>query len=160
MKRAGLFTIILFLTAIIYSSCKDDVYVDWKLLNDKWYASFEDSMKLDSPKFVRTNSGIYYYVINQGIQRHPNTSDPIHISYRGLLVDGSVFDSITTTLYLSSTVKGWQEIVPKMQDGDSRYVIYLPSKMAYDTATTRSAIPPYSVLRFDITLKNSGNFIH
>jgi len=160
MKRAGLITIILFLTAIIYSSCKDDVYVDWKLLNDKWYASFEDSMKIDSLKFQKTASGIYYRKIFQGNQRYPNLSDPINVTYRGSLVDGSVFDSAKTVLYLSSTVKGWQEMIPKMQDGDSRYIIYLPSKMAYDTATTRSAIPPYSVLRFDITLHNSGSYIH
>ena len=163
MKRTGLFTIILFLTAIIYSSCKEDVYVDWKLLNDKWYATFEDSMKLKDSLgnyvFQKTSSGIYYKVIKQGNQRHPNLSDPIYVNYRGSLVDGSVFDSTKTILYLSSTVKGWQEMVPKMQDGGN-YTIYIPSKLGYDTATIRAAIPPYSVLRFDIHLINSGDFIH
>lgn len=159
MKRAGLFTIILFLIAIIYSSCKEDVYVDWKLLNDKWYASFEDSMHKDTA-FKKTASGIYYRKIFQGNQRFPNPSDPVYVTYRGSLVDKSVFDSAKTVLYLTSTIKGWQEIIPKMQDGESRYIIYVPSQLAYDTTTTQSKIPPYSVLRFDITLHNSGSYIH
>jgi len=159
MKRAGLFTIILFLTAIIYSSCKEDVYMDWKLRNDRWYATLEDSIKKDtSGIFHKTTSGIYYKVIGQGYQRHPNLQDEIYVKYKGTLIDGSIFDSTETDkmakMTLSQTIAGWKEILPKMQD-NAHYILYIPSKLGYDTTTTYSKIPPYSVLKFDLTLEKS-----
>jgi FKBP-type peptidyl-prolyl cis-trans isomerase len=153
MKRAGLFTIILFLVAIIYSSCKEDVHMDWKHMNERWYATLEDSLKKDT-LFHKTSSGLYYKVLGQGNQRHPNLQDRIHVIYKGTLIDGSVFDESNTVLYMSQLTAGWKEALPLMQD-NGHYILYIPSKLGYDTATTYTKIPPYSVLKFDVTLVNS-----
>lgn len=151
MKRTAFVTLVLFLTAIIYSSCKEDVYIDWKLQNERWY-----NIHKNDSGFVTTPSGLCYKVIHQGSQRHPNLQDRIHVKYKGTLIDGSVFDeSSSSVLYLSQLVKGWQEGLPLMQDG-GHYIFYIPSKLGYDTATTRSGIPPYSVLRFDVKLIESN----
>lgn len=149
MKRAALFTFTLFLLAIIHSSCKDDIYIDWKLQNERWYAQH----KSDSG-FITTKSGLCYKVNHQGYQRHPNINSAIHVRYTGSLIDGSVFDSGTTWLYLSGTIKGWQEGIQKMQDGGD-YTFYIPSALGYDTVTTKKEIPPYSVLKFDVELLES-----
>lgn len=154
MKRAAFFTLILFLSAIIYSSCKEDEYMDWKLLNDRWYLTLEDSLKKDT-NFHKTSSGLYYKTIHQGYQRHPNLQDLVTVKYKGSLIDGSVFEKTTTSLYLYQTIKGWQEGIRLMQDG-GHYIFYIPSQLAYDTTSTKPAIPPHSVLKFDIELLESN----
>lgn len=152
MKRTALFAFTLFLLAIMYSSCKEDVYMDWKLKNDRWYATFNDSLKDTS--FHVTNSGIYYKILHPGYQRHPNPSDYIYVKYRGSLVNGAIFDSTTTSFPLSSLYKGWQEGIPLMRDG-GHFIFYLPSKLGLDTVSTNTKVPPYSVLRFDVELLRS-----
>ncbi|MFT3751916.1 MAG: FKBP-type peptidyl-prolyl cis-trans isomerase [Paludibacter sp.] len=149
MKRAALLTFTLFLLAIIHSSCKDDIYIDWKLANERWYAQHKSD-----PGFITTKSGLCYKVIHQGYQRHPDLNSQILVRYTGTLIDGTVFESDTAKLYLAQTIKGWQEGIQKMQDGGN-YIFYIPSALAYDTATTNANIPPYSVLRFDVELLES-----
>lgn len=176
MKRTAFLSLVLFIAAVFYSSCKEDIYMDWKNLNERYYATLEDTVvKYDTFKFTyfdslimkdttvtrpfkKTTSGIYYQVIHQGYDRHPNLQDRVIVNYKGWLIDKYMFDSITagkyTTMYLSSAVPGWQEILPKMQDG-GHYIFYLPSPMGYDTVTTNSTIPAYSVLKFDVILQKS-----
>lgn len=177
MKRTALFSLVLFITAIFYSSCKEDVYMDWKNINDRYYSTLVDTVaKYDTMQFTyvvdsttmrdttrtfpfkKTSTGIYYQVIYQGYDRYPNVQDRIKVRYKGWLADRYMFDSVATStyaiLYLSSCVPGWQEIVPKMQNG-GHYIFYLPSPMGYDTVTTNSTIPPYSVLKFDLQLLDS-----
>jgi len=152
MKRTSIVFFITFLFLIIMSACKENVYMDWKVMNDKWYAIH----KSDSG-FITTPSGLCYKVINQGNERHPNTGSSILVSYKGTLVDGSTFDQQTNVgINLSEAVKGWQEGIPKMQNGGN-YIFYIPSKLGYDTVTTRANIPAYSVLIFNVTLIKSVN---
>jgi len=153
MKRTALFSFILFLFAILYTSCQEDIYMDWKLQNERFYATLKDSLNNDT-LFHKTSSGLYYKVIFQGNQRYPDLNSVVHVRYTGSLVDGSVFDSGTSWIKLSQTIKGWQEAVHKMQTGGN-YILYIPSKMGYDTISTNKKIPPYSVLKFDIELLES-----
>jgi FKBP-type peptidyl-prolyl cis-trans isomerase len=155
MKRAALFTFTLFLLAIVYSSCQEDVYMDWKLQNDRFYATLEDSMKNDT-LFHKTSSGLYYKVLHEGYQRTPNASSYIIATYKGKLVDGSTFDS-GTNAYLGMVkglVPGFQEGLKKMKGGGS-FTFYIPAKLGYDTATTYTKIPPHSLLIFDVDLIDS-----
>jgi FKBP-type peptidyl-prolyl cis-trans isomerase len=155
MKRTSIVFFITFLFLILISACKENVYVDWKLLNDKWY----ETHKNDSG-FITTPSGLCYQVIHQGYQRRPNINSIVIVNYKGSLIDGSIFDSIatgqTTQLQLSSTIAGWKEGLPKMNAG-GHYRFYIPSKLGYDTITTNTKIPPHSVLIFDVNLIDSYN---
>ncbi|MDD4993486.1 MAG: FKBP-type peptidyl-prolyl cis-trans isomerase [Paludibacter sp.] len=151
MKRTALFSLILFLVTIIYSSCREDVYADWKLQNEQWYQKHKN----DSG-FVQTSSGLCYKVIHQGYQRKPNSSSYIIATYKGKLIDGSTFDS-GTEAYLgkvSGLVPGFQEGLKKM-NGGGYYIFYIPSKIGYDTVSTNAAIPPHSNLIFEVELIDS-----
>jgi len=153
MKRTSIAFFITFLFLIIMSACKESEYMDWKIMNDNWYSKH----KSDSG-YITTPSGLCYKVIHQGYNRRPNTSSYVIVNYKGSLIDGSVFDSTATgsssILLLSSTIKGWIEGIQKMNGGGS-YKFYIPSNLGYDTTTTNAAIPPHSVLRFDVTLVDS-----
>jgi len=155
MKRTSIVFFITFLFLIVMSACKEYVYMDWKLMNDKWY-----SIHMHDSGFITTPSGLCYKVIHQGYQRRPNLNSVIIVNYKGTLIDGSVFDSIATgttvQLLLSSSIKGWQEGIPKM-NGGGYYRFYIPSSLGYDTTSTNPLIPPHSVLRFDVNLVDSYN---
>ena len=155
MKRTAIAFFITFLFLILISACKENAYVDWKLLNDNWY----EIHKHDSG-FITTPSGLCYKVIHQGYQRRPNINSIVIVNYKGSLIDNSVFDSVPTgksiQLQLSSTVKGWKEGLPKMNAG-GRYRFYIPSNLGYDTTSTKAAIPPHSVLIFEVNLIDSYN---
>ncbi|MDP4238633.1 MAG: FKBP-type peptidyl-prolyl cis-trans isomerase [Bacteroidota bacterium] len=155
MKRTSIVFFITFLFLIIMSACKQNEYMDWKLMNDKWY-----SIHKSDPGFITTPSGLCYKVIHQGYQRNPNINSWVEVNYKGTLIDGSVFDSVATGtsvgIWLSSSIKGWQEGLPKMNNG-GHYIFYIPYKLGYDSATDNASIPAYSVLKFDVHLIDSQN---
>jgi len=155
MKRTSIAFLITFLFLIIISACKENEYMNWKILNSNWY-----SIHKSDSGFITTPSGLCYKVIHQGVQRYPNLNSVVIVSYKGTLIDGSIFDSTatgtTTSMYLSGAIKGWQEGLPKMQSGGN-YIFYIPYKLGYDTTSTNSAIPPYSVLKFNVHLIDSYN---
>ncbi len=155
MKRISISFLLSFILLIILSACKQDKWIDWKILNDQWYAKH----KTDSG-FVTTSSGVCYKIIWAGssYDRRPDANSVVVVSYKGTLIDGSVFDKIpndsSTSMYLSSTIAGWQEILPKVHNG-AHLQLYIPSASGYGTSTSNTAIPPNSVLIFDINLKDS-----
>ena len=155
MKKAAFYTVILCLSALFYTSCKEDEYMDWKLLNDRWYLSMEDSLK-KVPNFYKTSTGLYYKVIYQGNDRRPNDQDKVKINITGKLVDGSVLQQPVNEIFsMSQLVSGVREGIRKMQHG-GHYILYLPSDLGYKDSKNNPTIPPYSVLKFDITLLDSG----
>jgi len=157
MKRASLITFTLFLFAIIYSSCKDDIYMDWKLQNERWYATLKDSLNNDT-LFHKTKSGLYYKVIHQGFQRQPDANSNVLLNIKGTLIDGSSFfptTNIELEMSNSSYIPaGLQEGLKKM-NGGGWYIFYVPSKIGFDTISTDHSRPPYSLLKYDVKLVSS-----
>lgn len=155
MKRISIGLFLTFLLLMVFSACQENVYVDWKLANEKWYAAHKND-----PDFITTSSGLCYKVIFPGwdYSRQPNINSTVVVTYKGSLIDGSVFDVQTSPvdISLTSAIEGWKEILPKMHNGAS-LKLYIPSKLAYDTVSTNTQIPPHSVLIFDINLVDSYN---
>lgn len=155
MKRTSIGFFLTFLVLLIFSACQENVYIDWKLANDKWY----DTHKSDSG-FVTTSTGLCYKINYPGwaLSRQPNANSDIKVTYKGTLIDGSTFDSQSSGVWvtLSSTIAGWKEIMPKLHNGAS-VKLYVPSSLGYDTISTNATIPPHSVLIFDINLIDSRN---
>jgi FKBP-type peptidyl-prolyl cis-trans isomerases 1 len=155
MKRISISFFLTFLLLIIFSACKEDKWMDWKIINDQWYAKHKTD-----PGFQTTSTGLCYKILYPGCStcRQPNLNSYVVVSYKGSLVDGSVFDQIksdsSTTLLLSGTIKGWQEILTKVHNGAS-LKLYIPSSLGYGTSTSNTSIPPNSVLIFDVDLKDS-----
>lgn len=144
--------LIVAISLIVFNSCQEDEYADWKTLNTQWLVQHATD-----EGFQKTESGIYYKVIHSGELRHPNSGSYVNVDYTGWLIDGTEFDSGTYDYYLSNSIAGWQEILQKMQDG-ARYIVYIPSSLAYGTdGSTSGDIPPNSTLIFDMTLNKSEN---
>jgi len=155
MKRTSIGLFLGFLFLLILSACQENVYMDWKIANDNWYTKH----KTDSG-YVVSSTGLCYQILYPGwtLARQPNANSSIEVTYRGTLIDGSIFDSQSTGVWftLSNTIAGWKEIMPKLHNG-AHVKLYVPAALAYDTITTNTLIPPHSVLIFDINLIDSSN---
>jgi FKBP-type peptidyl-prolyl cis-trans isomerase len=132
-----------------FSSCKDDVYADWKILNEKWLETHKND-----PGFVQTESGLCYKVIHQGIMRRPSPNSWIVANYTGKLIDGTEFDSGTYDYYLSNAVAGWKEGIIKM-NGGGKYIFYIPADLGYGEDGSGDDIAPHSTLIFEVELVDS-----
>ena len=111
--------------------------------------------------FQTTLSGIKYRVIKPGTGATPKVGDKVTTHYTGWLVDGTKFDSsrdkktpFSFTLGQGQVIKGWDEIVAKMNVGE-RVTAIIPASLAYGS-TARPGIPANSTLVFDMRLLSVG----
>jgi len=100
-----------------------------------------------------TVGGVYYQIVKEGTGSFVSVSDTVTVHYKGtLLKDGSIFDQTKekpARFPLQRLIKGWQIGVPKCKEGGTIKII-IPSGIAYGMRTRSKAIPPNSVLVFEI----------
>lgn len=100
-----------------------------------------------------SRDGVYYRMLKEGTGRLVSVTDTVTVFYKGsLLSDGSVFDQTRekpATFPLSRLIKGWQLALPACKVGGKIRII-IPSGLAYTIRSRSKAIPPNSVLVFDI----------
>ncbi|WCE32579.1 FKBP-type peptidyl-prolyl cis-trans isomerase [Vibrio sp. SCSIO 43137] len=105
---------------------------------------------------ITTESGLQYKVLTEGTGTvHPQANSQVKVHYHGMLTDGTVFDSSVDrgepiTFGLNQVIKGWQEGVQLMVEGQ-KLRLYIPSQLGYGKSGT-GPIPPASVLIFDVEL--------
>jgi len=117
---------------------------------------------LDANATVDSQAGFSYILFSGGDSISPvrNAGIEVKVRYKAYLLDGAIIHSThdsTETLKLDEAIYGWQLAMPHMSIQDSMR-LFLPSRLAYgeegytpvDTSTL--AIPPNSVLAFDIKL--------
>jgi len=102
------------------------------------------------------DNGIMYRWLNKGPGqgRKATWASTIIVRYKGSLVDGTVFDQTkpgeTAEFELNGLVKGWQEVVPLMRDGDKIEAVF-PPEYGYGRAG-KGNIKGDQVLIFEIEL--------
>ena len=105
---------------------------------------------------VTTASGLQYEVITKGDGPTPTANDVVSVHYEGRLVDGTVFDSSIQRgspidLPVNGVIAGWVEALQLMHVGE-KVQLFIPSDLAYGEQSPSPAIPPNSVLVFDLEL--------
>jgi FKBP-type peptidyl-prolyl cis-trans isomerase FklB len=101
-------------------------------------------------------SGLQYKVIRQGKGPRPNLSDQVTVHYHGTLVDGTVFDStlergVPIQCYVNDVILGWMEALLQMNVG-SKWMLYIPSDLAYGSSSKVGLVEPNSTLIFEMEL--------
>ncbi len=104
---------------------------------------------------ITTASGLQYKILIKGTGRKPTAKNRVKVHYRGLLLDGTVFDSSYTSdepvsMSLRSVIKGWREGIPLMPEG-SVFVFLIPSELAYGERGS-GVIPANASLIFEVEL--------
>jgi FKBP-type peptidyl-prolyl cis-trans isomerase len=108
------------------------------------------------PEVKTTESGLQYEIITIGQGPSPGPSDQVTVHYEGKLLDGTVFDSSyerdqEIQFSLNQVIPGWTEGLQLMQPG-GKYLLYVPSDLAYGERGAGGDIPPNSTLIFTIEL--------
>lgn len=100
--------------------------------------------------------GLHYEVLTAGPAggRSPGPSDQLSAHYKGMLMDGTVFDQTegdaTIDFALRQVIPGWQVALKLMRPGD-KWRIYIPAYMAYGPSA-KPKIPADSPLVFEVEL--------
>jgi len=103
-----------------------------------------------------TATGLQYKVLKAGEGKAPQKSDSVRVHYHGTLPDGTVFDSSKdrgepVEFPVTGVIKGWTEALLKMKVGD-KWMLYVPSDLAYGPQRRSEEIGPNQVLVFEVEL--------
>jgi len=104
---------------------------------------------------IETASGLQYKALIIGNGRKPGGGDKVTVHYRGLLLNGVVFDTSFSddepvTFKLKTLIEGWKEGLKLMPVG-SVFVFLIPPELAYGENSSGS-VPPNATLIFEVEL--------
>jgi FKBP-type peptidyl-prolyl cis-trans isomerase FklB len=122
--------------------------------------AFLDKNKKEAGVTV-TASGLQYKVLKKGAGKKPKPTDTVTVNYKGTLISGVEFDSSYSrgqpaSFPVNQVIKGWQEILPMMEEG-AKWEIVIPANMAYGERGTGGPIGPNETLKFEIELLSIGD---
>ena len=119
--------------------------------SEKAIASITNGMK-------KTKNGLYYSILKSGRGKSPLKGDKVSVHYKGILIDGTVFDSsyqrnepITFSLGIGQVIAGWDEGIMLLKKG-SKAKFVIPSNLAYGSQGAGGIIPPDATLIFEVEL--------
>ena len=111
-----------------------------------------------SKGFSKTSSGLLYKFEKENNSHKPSNGNKVKVHYKGMLLDGTVFDSsfkrnqpIEFTLGIGQVIKGWDEGISLLGIGDKASFI-IPSDLAYGASGAGGVIPPNATLIFEVEL--------
>lgn len=117
-------------------------------------AFLEENKKKEGVKVLP--SGLQYKVIKKGTGKTPKLTDTMTVNYKGILIDGTEFDSSykrgqPATFKVNQVIPGWTEALQMMKEG-AKWQIFIPSDLAYKEMGAGSVIGPNATLIFEIEL--------
>ena len=115
-----------------------------------------------SDGYSKTDSGLMYKFLDNKNSNKPSKGKKVKVHYKGMLLDGTVFDSsfkrnqpIEFTLGIGQVIKGWDEGISLLGVGDKASFI-IPSDLAYGESGAGGVIPPNAPLLFEVELISAG----
>lgn len=135
----------------IKEKASEKQYADNKAAGEKFLAENKGKEGV-----VTTPSGLQYKVITKGTGAVPADTCTVKVNYKGTLIDGTEFDSSykrnePATFRANQVIKGWTEALTMMPVG-SKWELYIPYDLAYDSKETGGQIKPFSALIFEVEL--------
>lgn len=108
------------------------------------------------PNVKKLPDGLMYRVLKSGdgpqVQKN---SDTVQVYYKGMLINGNVFDETkpeeTAGLQVGGVIPGWTEALKLMKTGDT-WELVIPSDLAYGSDGAGDKVPPDQTLVFLVAL--------
>ena len=106
---------------------------------------------------VTLPTGLQYKILKQGDGEIPEIEEQVVCNYRGMLLDGTEFDSSDkhngpSTFPVRGVIKAWGQALMMMPAG-SKWQLFVPPDLAYGKAGAPSLkVPPNATLIFDLEL--------
>lgn len=122
--------------------------------------------KAEGEKFLAENakkegvkslpSGLQYHEIAPGKGKSPKATDTVTVHYKGMLIDGTEFDSSykrgePATFPVSGVISGWTEALQLMKEG-AKWQLFIPPNLAYGERGAGRDIGPNATLTFEVEL--------
>lgn len=104
----------------------------------------------------QTESGLQYKIENPGNEVKPQPVDTVEVNYKGMLLDGTVFDSSydrgeSVKFPLNGVIKGWTEGLQLFGEG-GKGTLWIPYDLGYGPRAIDQKLPGYSTLVFEVEL--------
>ena len=119
---------------------------DLELIAQKW------------PDLQVDENGIFQKIVRKGFGSMPAPGSKVSVIYKGMLLDGTVFDQsalsgspFAFTIGQGEVIDGWDLVISTMRKGEKRMII-IPPELAYGAQSIGDVIPPNSFLVFEIEL--------
>jgi FKBP-type peptidyl-prolyl cis-trans isomerase FkpA len=110
---------------------------------------------------------MYYLTVREGVRERPAKVDSVYITYKGNLIDGTVFDDAQLPVWfdLTSVVPGFREGVSTIGAGEyivnedgtldffnyGQTIFFMPSGLGY-YSRAQGSVPKYAPLIFSVSL--------
>lgn len=103
-----------------------------------------------------SSDNFFFTIEKKGKGRKAKSGDYVKISYKGMLLDGTVFDESKDDPFVfrlghHQVIKGWDIGLEKFKEGGKGF-LFVPSEMAYGKERMSNMIPPNSDLIYEIEL--------
>lgn len=138
-------------TLILFTACSsDDSEIDYTAKNE---AEIQTYIAANNLSPIKSNSGLYYIIEEQGTGARPTLSDRVKVAYKGYLTNGDVFDESQEGLsfpILANLIPGFAEGINYFNAGGKGKLI-IPANLAYGSRGNEQ-IPAGAVIIFDIQL--------
>ena len=108
------------------------------------------------PGVIALPSGLQYEVLRAGNGPKPAADDSIRVHFKGMQMDGTVFDSDegrtdAPVLTAGGGFPGWNEALPMMPVG-SKWKLFMPADLGWGDKIEAANIPPGATLIFEVEL--------
>lgn len=122
--------------------------------------SFKDQAIVDKrwPNAKKTITGLRYVITQEGHGAPARPGDVVSVIYRGMLLDGTVFNEFldptkpfTFRLGRGQVIDGWDQGLRFMNEG-SKMILIVPYELGYGTLGNPPAVPRKSTLVFEIQM--------
>ena len=105
---------------------------------------------------ITTFSGLIYQSLRDGDGDTPTANDMVRVNYKGMLEDGTVFDSSydrhqPAQFAVLRVIPCWTEALQMMRVG-GKARLTCPPNIAYGDRGSRGTIPPNATLTFEVEL--------
>lgn len=140
---------------------------------------FYDQVVTEEINYLDVTYNLYHIITKEGIGYQPTQADNVLPTYRGELLDGTVFDErVSVTIgnpwfNLGGVIPGWRYGLVHFRGGENisqpnapleftnfgEGFLFIPSGLAYRELASAGGIPPSSPLVFKIALQYASDTI-
>ena len=144
MKRLNF--LLFALVSTVLFSCGS--YSDEEL--NEFDATIQKYMKSNHIDCEKSESGLYYKIIEEGEGDFIQFTDRVSVKYKGTFIGGEKFDEQTEPIEMAVTeqINAWKELMLQLKKGSKAYMI-VPPHLGYGEYEV-DKIPSNSILIFEL----------
>ena len=119
------------------------------------------------PNAKKTSTGLRYVVVKEGDKSGPTPlpGDRVAVLYKGMLLDGTVFDQsqdpaspFRPRVGRDELIAGWDQALLRMHKGE-KWILIVPFELGYGSRGNPPKIPKRATLVFEMELLDFGKHI-